>query len=141
MTAAPLASLDCWTARADKKPVLFWAGSPLTIVNNRDSSSEKRVCETVLVGPTGGVVYPRSNGRRSSMAPKLFLEKLLQEIPALAPVVPTYTRLFLIEAATVLGNSPGILTGSPITESLVRLEREMASMLSVLEPALTVKIC
>jgi hypothetical protein len=67
-------------------------------------------------------------------------EKLLHAMPARAPVVPTHTRLCLEDAPTVFGNSPGIGTGLPTRTSWVGFEGEMASMLKVLEPALTAKM-
>jgi len=66
-------------------------------------------------------------------------EKWLHAIPALAPEVPTQTMPWRREAATVLGNSPGTETGGPRRESWEGSEAEMASMLRVLEPALTAK--
>jgi len=62
-------------------------------------------------------------------------------MPLLDPVVPTQTRPFLAEAATVFGKSPGIATGCPTSESFVGSAEEMASIESVLDPALTAKMC
>ena len=67
-------------------------------------------------------------------------EKLLHEMPARAPEVPTQARPCRRDAATVLGNSPGTATGWSTRERRVGSEGEMESMLSVLEPALTAKM-
>lgn len=60
-------------------------------------------------------------------------------MPALAPVVPTQARRFLGEAATVLGNSPGMGMGWPSGVRVVGSEAEMAIMARVSEPGLTAK--
>ena len=90
-------------------------------------------------GPKGGVVCPRSKGRRLSIWPMPLPEKLAQETPATAPVVPTQAILFFTDAATVLGNSPGTLTGLPTRVNAVGSWFEIAIMVSVLEPGLTAK--
>lgn len=100
---------------------MFLVGSPLTVVNRVPSSPEKKTWETVFVGPTGGVVWPRAKGRRESKACIPRDEKELQDTPAFAPVAPTQTSLCLAEAATVLGNSPGMARGWPSMVSLVGL--------------------
>ena len=87
----------------------------------------------------GGVFCPRSKGRRASILPRPLAEKVAQEIPATAPVVPTQASLFFAEAATVLGNSPGTATGFPTGEREVGSPDEIVIMVSVLEPALTAK--
>jgi hypothetical protein len=131
---------DFSTGKTDKKPVLFTVGSPFTVVNSAVSSAEKKAWETVLVGPTGGVDCPISKGRRASIWPSPFSgQKLAQDIPATAPVVPTQTSLFFADAATVLGNSPGMETGLPRTVRQVGSSFDMAIMVRVLEPALTAK--
>jgi hypothetical protein len=66
-------------------------------------------------------------------------EKVEQDIPATAPVEPTQTRLFFAEAATVLGNSPGMEIGCPTITSFVGSEVDIDIMVRVLEPALTAK--
>lgn len=71
------------------------------------------------------------------MAPMPSQEKEAQEIPAFAPVEPTHTRLFFVDAATVLGNSPPTSVGSPTMVSLVGWAGSMINMLTVFEPALT----
>jgi hypothetical protein len=91
----------------------------------------------VLVGPTGGVVCLRSNGRRQSIGVRPLAENEEQEIPAVAPVEPTHTKLFLDDAATVFGNSPGMATGSATAVSCVAFVTERAIILSVFDPALT----
>jgi hypothetical protein len=129
-----------WTGKADKKPVLFTAGSPFTVVKSVISSSEKKTCETVFVGPTGGVLCPRSKGRRSSMGPSPRAVNCEQETPATAPVEPTQTSEFLAEAATVVGNSAGMGTGSPTRRREVGFWGSMVSMERVFDPALTAKM-
>jgi len=82
-----------------------------------------------------------SKGRSASIWPSpLDVEKGAQDIPALAPVVPTQTRLFFDDAATVFGNSPGTVTGRPRIVTHVGSDEEMESMVSVLEPAFTAKM-
>lgn len=44
------------TGKTDRKPVLFFVGSPLTVVMSIVESLLKKVWETVFNGPTGGVV-------------------------------------------------------------------------------------
>jgi hypothetical protein len=134
--AAPQAEAPV-TEKTERKPVVLTAGSPFTVVRRRDSSWEKKVCETVFVGPTGGVLCWRSKGRRASMAPSPAEENVVQEIPAFAPVDPTQTSLLFAEAATVFGNSPPTSTGEPTTVRLVGSWAEMAIMVRVSEPALT----
>ena len=121
----------------ERKPVLFTVGSPLTVVKRADSSDEKKVCETVFSGPTGGVLCPRSKDRSSSICPSPCREKEAHEIPALAPVVPTQASLFFADAATVFGNSPGMAKGLPTHESDVASLDDMVIMVRVLEPAFT----
>jgi hypothetical protein len=58
----------------------------------------------------------------------------------MAPVVATQTSPFLAEAATVLGNSPGISTGGPTRLISVGPWGEILSMDKVLQPALTANI-
>lgn len=44
------------TGKTDRKPVLFFVGSPFTVVIRADESELKKTWETVLSGPDGGVV-------------------------------------------------------------------------------------
>lgn len=44
------------TGKTERKPVLFIAGSPFTVVNRAVDSALKNVWDTVFNGPTGGVV-------------------------------------------------------------------------------------
>lgn len=46
--------------RTETKPVLFLVGSPLTVVRRAEASALKKVCETVLEGPTGGMDCERA---------------------------------------------------------------------------------
>lgn len=125
------------TGNAEIKPVLFAGGLPLTAVKRTDSSPEKKTWETVLNGPTGGVVWPRPNGRRASILPRPCEEKDVQETPDFAPVVPTHTRLFLAEAATVTGKSPGTEADWPNAVSFVGSLAEIENIVRELEPAFT----
>ena len=43
------------TGKMERNPVLLTVGSPFTVVMRALESALKKVCETVLVGPTGGV--------------------------------------------------------------------------------------
>ena len=127
------------TGKTEKKPVLLTAGLPFTVAKRRDSSSEKNTCETVFVGPTGGVVWMRPNDRKSSIAPSPCLEKLEQDTPLLAPVVPTHASWCFADAATVFGNSPGSEAAWPTMVSLVGSRGSMDIIDRVLLPALTAK--
>tara|TARA_R110002060_G_scaffold64973_2_gene73966 strand:- start:159 stop:470 length:312 start_codon:yes stop_codon:yes gene_type:complete len=44
------------TGKTERKPVLFFVGSPFTVVMSIVESLLKKVCETVFNGPAGGVV-------------------------------------------------------------------------------------
>lgn len=125
------------TENAEIKPVLFAGGLPLTDVNKTDSSLEKKAWETVLNGPTGGVAWPRPNGRRASSLPRPWEEKDVQETPDFAPVVPTHTRLFFAEAATVTGKSPGTGAERPSVVSFVGSLAEIENIVRELDPAFT----
>lgn len=52
------------TGKEDRNPVLFFVGSPFTVVKSAVSSALKKVCETVFNGPFGGFVWFSAKGRR-----------------------------------------------------------------------------
>lgn len=51
-----IARLPPWTGKMERKPVLLTIGFPLTVVRRAVLSELKKVCETVLNGPEGGVL-------------------------------------------------------------------------------------
>ena len=61
-------------------------------------------------------------------------------MPATAPVVPTQTNLFFHDAATVLGNSPGIAAVASMGVKSVGSWADMVIMERVLDPAFTANI-
>jgi len=130
------------TAKTLRNPVLLAIGFPFTVVKSRLWSSEKNVCETVFVGPTGGSLCPIPNGRSASMGPiPVRASKFAQDIPDLEPVVPTHTSEFFTDAATVLGNVPGKAAGRPTRCSFRGSEGEIASIDTVFDPAFTANMC
>lgn len=80
------------TGKTERKPVLFFVGSPFTVVMSIVESPLKNVWETVLSGPTGGVVWFNSNGRRqvSSGVRPSFADIAKQATPAFAPEFATH---------------------------------------------------
>lgn len=127
------------TGKTDKNPVLLTAGLPLTVVSRAVSFSLKKVCDTVLVGPTGGVVWLTLKGRSSvsrGVRP-LVLHIDKQATPALAPEFATHAREREDESATLIGNSPSVEAGWPIMVSCVGSVGEMANIETVFEPGFT----
>jgi hypothetical protein len=90
-------------------------------------------------GPIGGVVWCKLSGRSWSNSLNPVPENDAQEMPALAPVVPTHTKLFFKEAAIVFGKSPGIVAGSPRRTRFVGSSWDICIILKVLEPGFTAK--
>lgn len=127
------------TGKAERKPVLLTVGSPFTVVRRAVESALKKVCDMVLVGPTGGVVWLMSNARRdvsSGVRPfAAHIEK--QAIPALAPELATQAWERAVERATLMGNSPRVLAGWPTMVSLVGSVESMVNIDTVFEPGLT----
>lgn len=60
LAGQPFASMGS----TETKPVVLVAGLPFTVVMRAEASALKRAWETVLVGPMGGVVCPRSKVAR-----------------------------------------------------------------------------
>ena len=106
--------------KMDMKPVLLTVGSPFTVVMRVVSSLLKKVSATEFVGPTGGVLWLRANGRRVSILESpFFASKDAQAMPALAPELATQARECFVETARVTGKSPAVSMGVPTRVSFV----------------------
>lgn len=127
------------TGKTERKPVLLTAGFPFTVVRRAVESALKKVCDTVLVGPTGGVVWlmlkTRSSVSRGVRPLVAHIEK--QAMPALAPELATQAWERVVDSATLMGNSPRVLTGWPTMVSLVGSVESMVNIETVFEPGLT----
>lgn len=126
------------TGKTERKPVLLTAGLPFTVVSNAVESALKNVCETVLVGPTGGVLWSMLKARRevsSGVRPLEHIEK--QAIPALAPELATHAWESDVESVTLIGNSPRVFAGWPTIVNFVGSVESMLNMEMVFEPGLT----
>jgi len=91
----------------------------------------------VLRGPAGGVVWPRSIGRRQPRGDRPAGDMEKQAIPATAPLLATQACLRVVEIVTLMGNSPRVLTGRPTMVSFVGSLGSIANIETVLEPGLT----
>lgn len=149
-TAVPAGEL--WTSaveivpfmigKTDRKPVSFFVGSPLTVVSRAELSALKKVCDTVLNGPLGGVDWPRQSGRRSPRDDRPVEDMAKQVMPAMAPPFATQACLRVRDIVTLTGNSPSVSTGLPTMVSFVGSTASMTNMETVLEPGLTAsKVC
>jgi hypothetical protein len=121
------------------KPVLLTAGFPFTVAIKTEESALKNTWETVLVGPTGGVVWLRLKTRRDlSRGVRPAVGSILKHAtPATAPELATQAWLRVVERETLMGNSPRVLTGWPTIVSLVGSVEEMENIEIVFEPGLT----
>jgi hypothetical protein len=102
------------TGKTERKPVLFFVGSPFTVVIRAEESELKNTCETVLSGPEGGVVCFRSKDRRlllRGVRPVADMEK--HATPAFAPELATQAWDKFVDIVTLVENSPMVLTGWP----------------------------
>lgn len=130
----------CVTGKMERKPVLLTIGFPFTVVRRAVLSLSKKVCDTVLKGPDGGVVWFRAKGRRMlSSGARPEGENLKQEIPARRPVEATHAMESFEDVATEMGNSPRVGMGVPRGVSFEGSVGEMENIERVFDTEFTAK--